>query len=101
MNISTSICKVKLKNPTILASGILGTTGASLVNVANNGAGAVTCKSIGLEERYGHPNPVFVEWEKGWINAVGLSGPGMEEGIEEIKYAVKHSKSPIIASLFA
>ncbi|MBW2992486.1 dihydroorotate dehydrogenase [Candidatus Woesearchaeota archaeon] len=101
MNISTKLKGIKLNNPTILASGILGTTGSSLVNVANNGAGAVTCKSIGLEERTGHPNPILIEWEKGFINAVGLSGPGIEEGIEEISYAVKNSPSPVIASIFA
>lgn len=101
MDISTRICGIRLSNPTVLASGILGTTGASLVNVANNGAGAVTSKSIGLEERDGHPGPVLVEWDKGFVNAVGLSGPGIIEGIEEIKYAVKNSASPVIASIFA
>lgn len=100
MNISTRLCGIKLENPTVLASGILGTTGASLVNVAKHGAGAVTSKSIGLEERAGHPNPVLVEWEKGFINAVGLSNQGVDESIEEIRYAVKHSSSPVIASIF-
>jgi dihydroorotate dehydrogenase (NAD+) catalytic subunit len=100
-NLSTKLCGIKLENPTILASGILGTTGSSLVNVANHGAGAVTSKSVGLEERYGHPGPVLAEWEKGFINAVGLSGPGIEEGIEEISYAVKNSSAPVIASIFA
>jgi dihydroorotate dehydrogenase (NAD+) catalytic subunit len=85
----------------VLASGFLGTTGASLVNVANNGAGAVTSKSLGLDERKGHPGPVVAEWENGLINAVGLSGPGIEEGIHEIKYAVRNSKAPVIASIFA
>jgi dihydroorotate dehydrogenase (NAD+) catalytic subunit len=101
INLSTKICGIKLENPTVLASGILGTTGASLVNVANNGAGAVTSKSIGLEERKGHPNPVLVEWENGFVNAVGLSGSGVDNFIEEIKFAVQNSKSPIIASIFA
>lgn len=101
MNISTNLCKINLENPTILASGILGTTGASLVNVAKRGAGAVTCKSIGLEERKGHPNPVLLEWEKGFTNAVGLSCPGVEVGVEEVSFAVKNSNSPVIASIFA
>ncbi len=101
MDISTKLCGISLRNPTILASGILGTTGSSLINVADHGAGAVTCKSIGLEERSGHPNPVLVGWEKGFINAVGLSGQGIEESTEEIEYAVENSKSPVIASIFA
>ena len=101
VNISTNLCGIKLESPTVLASGILGTTGSSLVNVANHGAGAVTSKSIGLEERKGHPNPVLVEWEKGFVNAVGLSGSGVDNFIEEIRFAVQNSKSPVIASIFA
>ena len=90
-----------MDNPTILASGILGVTASSLVNVANNGAGAVTTKSISLEERKGHSNPVIVTFEGGMINAVGLSSPGIENGIEEVKEFKRRSKTPIIASIFA
>lgn len=101
MDISTKFCGVKLENPTILASGILGVTGSSLCFVAGNGAGAVTTKSIGIEERKGHPAPILLEWEKGMINAVGLSSPGIEPSLEELGYAVKNCKSPVIASIFA
>ncbi|MBN2111757.1 dihydroorotate dehydrogenase [Candidatus Woesearchaeota archaeon] len=99
--LKTRICGIKLENPTVLASGIMGVTGASLCFVSENGAGAVTTKSIGLEERKGHPAPVVLEWENGLINAVGLSSPGIEEGVEELKAAVEKSKSPVIASIFA
>jgi len=101
VDISTKICGVMLSNPTTLASGIMGVTGASLCFAAKNGAGAVTTKSIGMEERKGHPCPIFLEWEKGMINAVGLSSPGIDSCIEELRFAVKNSKSPVIASIFA
>ncbi len=100
MDLKTNIAGVELKNPTILASGILGVTGSSLVNVAKSGAGAVTTKSIGLEERKGHHNPIIVEFESGLINAVGLSNPGVDEFREEISYAVKNAKVPVVASIF-
>ncbi|MCL2142293.1 MAG: dihydroorotate dehydrogenase, partial [Methanimicrococcus sp.] len=32
---------IKLKNPTLLAAGVLGTTGASMVRMIQNGAGGV------------------------------------------------------------
>jgi dihydroorotate dehydrogenase (NAD+) catalytic subunit len=101
VDITTRLCGVKLNNPTILASGIMGVTGASLCFVAENGAGAVTTKSIGIDERKGHPAPVVLEWEKGLINAVGLSAPGIEDSLNELRIAAEKSKSPVIASIFA
>lgn len=101
MDITTRLCGIKLDNPTVLASGIMGVTGSSLCFAAGNGAGAVTTKSIGIEERKGHPAPILLEWEKGLINAVGLSAPGIGSSLEELSYAVKNCKSPVIASIFA
>ncbi|MFO8015666.1 MAG: dihydroorotate dehydrogenase [Candidatus Woesearchaeota archaeon] len=100
-DISSEICGVKLDNPTILASGILGVSGSSLCNVAKNGAGALTTKSIGMEPRKGHPCPVILTYGQGMVNAVGLSNAGAEESIAEIEYAKKHSGVPVIASIFA
>jgi dihydroorotate dehydrogenase (NAD+) catalytic subunit len=101
---SVILCGIKLKNPTILASGILGISSELLVNVAKAGAGAVTSKSCGLLPRGGHPNPTVLEWEHGLINAVGLSNPGVEEEIKELKKAkieLKKLGVPLIASFFA
>lgn len=97
---STSICGVKLKNPTVLASGILGVTAASLLRVARSGAGAVTTKSIGPVRRGGHKNPVIVEVEGGILNTVGLPCPELGEGIEELKKTLKGINVPVIASFY-
>ena len=72
-----------MKNPLMLASGILGVTKAELEAVAQNGAGAVTAKSLSLEPRKGHETPIIVETECGMLNAVGYSNPGIDEGIRE------------------
>lgn len=101
IDLSTKIAGVRLENPTILASGILGVTGASMVNMSLSGAGAVTCKSISLHPRKGHHNPIVLSFGPGLINAVGLSTQGMDEAKNELTYAIKNSKSPIIASIFA
>ena len=50
MDISTKLGRVKLQNPTVLASGIMGVTGASVLFAARSGAGAVTFKSIGMND---------------------------------------------------
>ncbi len=97
----TEICGTKLRNPTILAAGILGVTSATLERAANSGAGAVTTKSIGPIRREGHPNPVVVETPCGLLNAVGLSCPSPEESIEELKKTIKELDIPVIASFYA
>ena len=99
--LSTELAGVKLKNPTVLASGILGVTGSSLSHVAKSGAGAVTTKSISLKERKGHLTPVIATYEHGMVNAVGLSNAGAEETLAEIEFAVKNAGVPVIASIFA
>lgn len=99
-DLSTKICKTKLRNPTILASGILGVTASSLIRVAKSGAGAVTTKSIGLEKREGHKNPVIAVLEDGMLNAVGLSCPDLNEAIDELKIVVRKSNVPVIANFY-
>lgn len=83
MCLETTICSIKMENPLMLASGILGTTKESIEFFKK--AGAVVTKSIGMEERKGHPNPTFVELEHGILNAMGLPNPGVEEYVKEIK----------------
>lgn len=97
--LETELAGVKLSNPTVLASGIMGVSGASLCNVAGQGAGAVTSKSISLEPRKGHPNPVIITYGQGMLNAVGLSNAGIRDSLQEIEYAVKNSGVPVIASI--
>lgn len=97
--LSTKVCSMKLRNPTMLASGILGSTGASLKRVAEKGAGAVVTKSIGIEPKEGHKNPSVVELENGLLNSIGLANPGYKAFEEEIPVA-KKGNVPVIASVF-
>ncbi|MEJ2272876.1 MAG: dihydroorotate dehydrogenase, partial [Candidatus Bathyarchaeota archaeon] len=75
--ITIDLCGLKLANPTILASGILGYTGLSLRRVIEAGAGAVITKSMGLKPRMGYPNPTIVQTECGLLNAMGLPNSGI------------------------
>jgi dihydroorotate dehydrogenase (NAD+) catalytic subunit len=98
-DVSVEIGSLHLKNPTILASGVLGTAASSLIRIASLGAGAVVTKSIGLKPREGYPGPVVVETECGFLNAMGLPNPSYKEFNEEIKL-VKKAKVTVIASIF-
>ena len=99
MKLTVEAGGLTLANPTILAAGILGTTGASLKRVASMGAGAVVTKSIGAEPKYGHANPSLVKLECGYINAMGLPNPSYKEYLQELETA-KESGVPVIASIF-
>ena len=58
--LGTKLGKINLKNPLILASGIIGVSGSSMCYCAENGAGALTTKSASRKPRAGHPNPTII-----------------------------------------
>jgi dihydroorotate dehydrogenase (NAD+) catalytic subunit len=97
--LATEIAGLKLANPTMLASGILGYTGLSLKSVIEAGAGAVVTKSLGLEPRTGYPNPTVVQVDCGLLNAMGLPNPGISHFKEEMK-ELKNTGVPIILSIY-
>lgn len=89
----------QLKNPLVLASGILGNSKELLERVHENGCGLVTMKSIGPEPRDGHNNPTVIDLGQGMINAVGLPSPGylnMENEWNELG----DRNFPVIASVY-
>ena len=99
-DVSTKILNLKLRNPTILASGIVGISGAACCYAAKNGAGAIVPKSIGPREREGHNNPILVEFKGGFLNAVGLPNAGIDNSLSEIEFAMKNAGVPVIPSIF-
>lgn len=99
MDLSVNLCGVKLSNPTVLASGILGMNADILEEVVKNGAGAVTLKSTGIEPREGHANPKVLVWEQGIANCYGLTNQGYKN-MEEEWEQLKDIKVPVIASVF-
>lgn len=97
-SIETTVGKLKLELPGMVASGIMDETGPSMVRMLNAGAGAVVTKSIGTEPNSGHVNPVFTEVKGGFVNAMGLPNPGIELFKEEMESSVKEGK--IIGSIY-
>jgi dihydroorotate dehydrogenase (NAD+) catalytic subunit len=98
--LETELCGLKLKNPLILASGVIWHHTTKLSECAKNNAGAIITKTIMNRERTGHPHPQIAKWECGYINAVGLPSPGyknMETEWKEMQEIQKHC--PLIASI--
>lgn len=94
------IAGVRLENPTVVASGILGVTASTAGFAASHGAGAVTLKSCGLDARTGHRGPTILPVPGGLLNAVGLSNPGAIAVSEEIREFKRRHDVPLIASIF-
>jgi len=99
-SLKVSIANLRLRNPSMVASGIMDETGDSMLRMMEYGAGAVVTKSIGLEPKDGHANPTLVELDNGYINAMGLPNPGIDAFAEEMEIAVK-AGIPVIGSIFA
>ncbi len=99
-DITTNLCSIALKNPTILASGIVGISKASVSYAARNGAGAVTIKSLTAEKREGHHAPIILTYEGGMLNSVGYSNPGIDNVTDEFS-GLKSVGVPVIGSMTA
>jgi dihydroorotate dehydrogenase (NAD+) catalytic subunit len=99
VDISTNIGVLRLKNPTLLASGIMDEDAGSMQRMIDSGAGGIVTKSIGMKPREGYANPSVVELDHGLLNSMGLPNPGIELFGQEMK-DLKKSKTPIIGSIF-
>ena len=96
-SLATSIGKIQLEKPIMLASGILGISLDVFNRLYRSGAGAVVTKSLSKEPWEGYPNPtIFGVKGGGWINAVGLSNPGAPYFAKMIE---ENKDVPIIVSL--
>jgi len=98
--LSISLTGLKLTNPTMLASGILGYSAETLSGIVEGGAGAIVTKSVGLKPRKGYPNPTVVQANCGLINAMGLPNPGIDEFVDEIREAKTVLNVPLIVSIY-
>ena len=97
--LQTKLCSIKLKNPTILASGILGVTKESVGRIGKTGAGAVTLKSLCHEERAGNANPAMFGYDDIFLNAVGLPGQGIDSAVKDFQ-RLDDLSVPVIGSIY-
>ena len=96
-SLATSIGKICLERPIMLASGILGISLDVFNRLYRSGVGAVVTKSLSKEPWEGYANPtIFSVKGGGWINAVGLSNPGAPYFAKMIE---PNKDVPIIVSL--
>lgn len=99
-DLSVDLAGLRLVNPTMLASGILGYSAETFETIAKSGAGGIVTKSVGLKPREGYANPTVVQADCGLINAMGLPNPGIAEFAKEIQHAKAILHVPLVVSVY-
>jgi dihydroorotate dehydrogenase (NAD+) catalytic subunit len=95
--LSVQLDKIHLRNPTMLASGILGISQSIFERLYDENIGAVVTKSISVNPMKGYPNPTIIPLGGGsYLNAVGLSNPGVAAFSKELS---ENKNIPIMISL--
>lgn len=97
--IAVKMAGLQLSNPTLLASGVHGSSLAKVMAALRVGAGGAVTKSIGPVPREGYPEPTLVEVESGMVNAAGLPNPGAARFSDELAQ-VSGKRLPIVVSIF-
>ena len=100
VDLSTTLCGVKLDNPVIPASGTFG-FGYEFNDIYDiNVLGAISIKGTTKDDRFGNPTPRIAECTEGLINSVGLQNPGIDKVISrEIPKLRECYRKPIIANI--
>lgn len=95
--LSVQLDKILLRNPTMLASGILGISQTIFERLYDENIGAVVTKSISVNPMKGYSNPTIIPLGGGsYLNAVGLSNPGVAAFSKELS---ENRNIPIMISL--
>ncbi|MDA4125478.1 MAG: dihydroorotate dehydrogenase [Thaumarchaeota archaeon] len=97
--IRVKIGGLQLANPTLLASGVHGSSLSKVLDALRYGAGGAVTKSIGPEPREGYAEPTLVEVEGGMVNAAGLPNPGAERFSHDLE-AIGGKGLPVFVSIF-
>ncbi len=99
MFLETQVMGLRLRNPLMNASGILGDKGELLERLADSGLGAVVSKTITPEPRRGYDPPIILALPSGGVlNAVGLANPGMN-ALDELLSRIRDRDVPVIVSV--
>lgn len=98
--LAVSLPGLKLKNPVIPASGTCQFGQHMAMDFDLNRLGALVTKSTTASARKGNPAPWFCETSAGWLNANGLSNPGVDNVVnKKLPWLGKNYPDlPIIAS---
>jgi len=100
VDLSVTLCGVKLTNPVIAASGTFGFGQEYAPLYDLNQLGSFSFKGTTLAPREGNPAPRIAECPGGMLNAVGLQNPGVHKVIsEELPALARVFSKPVMANV--
>src|SRR6516165_11006904 len=82
MNLTTTLNRLTLKNPILVASGTFGYAREMAGAVDFSCLGGVIPKTVTRQPRIGNPPPRTVETPSGLLNAIGLDNDGIDHFIQ-------------------
>lgn len=99
VDMSVTLCGVKLKNPVVAASGTFsfGQHHAQFIDI--NRLGGISLKSVTPEKRIGNKPPRIAETPSGMLNSVGLQNPGLEAFIHDELPEVEKLDAAVIVNV--
>lgn len=100
MNLETTLCGIRLRNPVLAASGTFayGIEFEKLVDL--NALGGFVVKGLSREPIEGNPPPRVYEAEAGMINSIGLQNIGVRAFVAEKLPALAKLRTAVFANVF-
>jgi dihydroorotate dehydrogenase (NAD+) catalytic subunit len=99
MDLSTSLGRLHLANPILVASGTFGYAREMAGIVDFTKLGGIIPKTVTKSPRAGNPPPRTVETASGMLNAIGLDNDGIDHFIEHHLPYLRTLKTAIIANI--
>lgn len=99
IDMTVSLCGVRLKNPVIAASGTFGYGMEYNEFYPVSRLGGISCKGTTLEERAGNPPSRIAETPAGMLNSVGLQNPGVDAFLATYLPWLKQQDTAVIANI--
>ena len=90
---------IKLKNPLIAASGVVGYGEEIEKFLPISTFGAFAVKGTTKQKKQGNASPRIAETPAGMLNSIGLENPGIDYFIEKILPSLKLKGTEIVANI--
>ncbi|WP_338209764.1 dihydroorotate dehydrogenase [Lactiplantibacillus paraxiangfangensis] len=99
--LTVDLAGVTLKNPVMPASGTAAYGQSMATQLDLSALGGLVIKSTTAEPKVGNPRPTTAETTAGWLNAIGLKNPGIDNVLaEKLPWlATNYPELPIIGSV--